>query len=111
MVVELLAEPSWCRRRGGRLTRELLDRCRELNRQINQLEAELRDLVRRLAPTLLAIPGCGVLSAALMIGETAGVHRFRNKDAYARFTGTAPIPVWSGSARARSVSTAAATGP
>ena len=80
----------------ARLARELLDRCAELNRQINQLEAELRRLVQVLAPSLLAIPGCGVLSAAVLIGETAGVHRFRNKDAYARFTGTAPIPVWSG---------------
>lgn len=33
----------------------------------------------------------------MIIGETAGAQRFRNKDAYARFTGTAPIPVWSGS--------------
>lgn len=32
----------------------------------------------------------------MILGETAGVHRFRSKDAYARFTGTAPIPVWSG---------------
>jgi transposase len=38
-----------------------------------------------------------VLGAAMILGETAGVHRFRSKDAYARFTGTAPIPVWSGS--------------
>jgi len=80
----------------ARLTRELLIRCVELNRQINRLEAELRHLVRTLAPSLLAIPGCGVLSAAVIIGETAGVHRFRDKDAYARFTGTAPVPVWSG---------------
>ncbi|MGJ6970038.1 transposase [Streptosporangium sp. G11] len=50
-----------------------------------------------MAPQLLAIPGCGVLSAATIIGETAGVHRFRSKAAFARFTGTAPIPVWSGS--------------
>uniref|UniRef100_UPI00300DB98C IS110 family transposase n=1 Tax=Nonomuraea sp. LPB2021202275-12-8 TaxID=3120159 RepID=UPI00300DB98C len=34
--------------------------------------------------------------AATIIGETAGVHRFRSKAAFARFTGTAPIPVWSG---------------
>ena len=32
----------------------------------------------------------------MILGETAGAHRFRSKDAYARFTGTAPIPVWSG---------------
>jgi transposase len=34
--------------------------------------------------------------AAVIIGETTGVHRFRDKDAFARFTGTAPVPVWSG---------------
>jgi transposase len=54
-----------------------------------------------LAPSLLAIPGCGILNAAMILGETAGVHRFRNKDAYARFTATAPIPVWSGSSRGK----------
>jgi transposase len=81
----------------ARLTRALLERCRELTGQINALEAELKMLVGRLAPSLLALPGCGVLGAAMILGETAGVHRFRNKDAYARFTGTAPIPVWSGS--------------
>ena len=81
----------------ARLTRALLERCRALTGQINALEAELKVLVRRLAPSLLALPGCGVLGAAMILGETAGVHRFRSKDAYARFTGTAPIPVWSGS--------------
>jgi transposase len=60
--------------------------------QIKALESGLRILVRRLAPSLLAVPGCGVLSAAMILGETAGAHRFRSKDAYARFTGTAPIP-------------------
>ncbi|WP_218026030.1 transposase [Nocardia miyunensis] len=63
----------------------------------NDLERQLRERVRLLAPSLLAVPGCGVLSAAVIIGETAGAQRFRSKDAYARFTGTAPIPVWSGS--------------
>lgn len=45
----------------ARLARELLSRCRELTAQINALEAELKTLVRRLAPSLLALPGCGVL--------------------------------------------------
>ncbi|WP_261555682.1 transposase [Frankia tisae] len=80
----------------ARLARELVDRIRDLTRTINGLEAELRILVRELAPSLLAVPGCGVLGAAMILGETAGVHRFRDKDAYARLTGTAPIPVWSG---------------
>jgi transposase len=85
----------------ARLARRLLARCRDLTVEINQLEAELAVLVRSLAPSLLAVPGCGVLSAAVILGETAGAHRFKSKDAYARFTGTAPIPVWSGDSRGK----------
>jgi transposase len=85
----------------ARLARQLLARCRDLTVEINTLETELRPLVRRLAPALLAVPGCGVLGAAMILGETAGAGRFRSKDAYARFTGTAPIPVWSGDRRGK----------
>jgi transposase len=85
----------------ARLARRLLARCRELTTGINALEVELGSLVRQLAPALLAVPGCGVLGAAMILGETAGVGRFRSKDAYARFTGTAPIPVWSGDRRGK----------
>ena len=81
----------------ARIAGELVERCRELTVQVNALERELRDLVRVQAPALLAIPGCGVLGAATIVGETADVSRFRSKDAFARFTGTAPIPIWSGS--------------
>lgn len=63
----------------ARLTRDLLTRCDELNHQINALEAELRHLTLAIAPALLAILGCGVLTAAVIIGETAGVHRSRDK--------------------------------
>lgn len=81
----------------ARIARELVMRCRELTVQVNDLERELRERVGLLAPSLLTLPGCGVLGAATILGETAGARRFRSKDAYARFTGTAPIPVWSGS--------------
>lgn len=75
---------------------ELVGRCRELTRRANELEREIRRLVGPVAPTLLALRGCGALTAAKVVGETAGVDRFRSKDAYARHNGTAPIPVWSG---------------
>ncbi|MFI0446617.1 IS110 family transposase [Actinomadura sp. 6N118] len=78
------------------LARELLARCREMTVRINQLERQLKRLVEAMAPELLAVPGCGVLGAATIIAETAGVQRFKSKAAFARFTGTAPIPVWSG---------------
>lgn len=80
----------------ARIAVEQVARCRQLTVTINALERELRDLVRVLAPALLAIPGCGVLGAAVIVGETAGAARFRSRGAFARFTGTAPIPVWSG---------------
>ena len=72
------------------ITRELLDRVRELNRRINELEREITPLIRELAPTLLTVPGCGALTAAKLVGETAGAQRFRSKSAYARWNGTAP---------------------
>lgn len=37
-----------------------------------------------------------MLSAAKIVGETAGVARFRSTAAFARWNGTAPIPVSSG---------------
>jgi transposase len=52
----------------ARVARRLVSRCRELTEQINDLEAELRQLVRQLAQAQLAVPGCGVLSAAMILG-------------------------------------------
>jgi transposase len=79
----------------ARLAHTLTGRCRELTAQINELTAELTGLICVQAPALIAIPGCGALTAAKILGETAGVDRFRSKDAYARHNGTAPLPVWS----------------
>ena len=79
----------------ARLARELANRCAELTAVINALEKEIAQLVKQLAPALLALPGCGPLTAAKIIGETAGVNRFKSRDAYARYNGTAPLPVWS----------------
>ena len=78
------------------IVREQLVRVRELNTRALELERQIMLLVIRLAPSLLAIPGCGALTAAKIVGETAGVKRFRSKSAYARWNGTAPQPVWSG---------------
>jgi transposase len=79
----------------ARIARDLVGRCHELTTEINQLEQEIATLVERLAPSLLAICGCGALTAAKILGETAGIERFKSPDAYARHNGTAPLPVWS----------------
>jgi transposase len=75
---------------------ELVGRCRELTGRINQLQGQLRRLVAPLAPSLLGLAGCGVLTAAKLVAETAGVGRFRSRAAFAMQTGTAPVPVGSG---------------
>ena len=80
---------------------ELVCRIRDLTKRANELEAEIRTVVRKTAPSLLALPGCGVLSAAKIVAETAGVDRFKSRSAFARWNGTAPIPVWTGSERFR----------
>ncbi len=79
----------------ARLARDLTARCRSLTIEIKQLEREIAGLVEMLAPSLLAICGCGPLTAAKILGETAGIDRFKSPDAYARHNGTAPLPVWS----------------
>ena len=56
---------------------------------------------RQVAPALLAMPGCGELTAAKLVGETAGVTRFKSEAAFARHAGVAPIPVWSGNTAGR----------
>lgn len=79
----------------ARLARELTERIRHITLDINKLTQEITTLVETMTPTLIAIPGCGALTAAKILGETAGVDRFKSKDAYARHNGTAPMPVWS----------------
>ena len=80
----------------GRIARDLVVRIRELTVAINALEREIARLVPNLAPSLLALTGCGPLTAAKLVGETAGVGRFRSAAAFARHNGSAPLPVWSG---------------
>ena len=78
------------------IARELVDDIRRLTVRSNALERHIARLIEPVAPTLLALVGCGALTAAKILGETAGVRRFRSRAAFARHNGTAPIPVWSG---------------
>lgn len=68
---------------------------------INGLAKRIGERVRKAAPALLAMPGCGELTAAKLVGEAAGVTRFKNEAAFARHSGVAPIPVWSGNTAGR----------
>jgi transposase len=79
-----------------RIARDELRRIRELTQTIKTLEAEITGLVAQIAPHLLNEPGFGPLTAAKLVGEVAGAHRFSSDAKLARAAGIAPIPVSSG---------------
>jgi transposase len=79
-----------------RIALEELADIRALTERIKGLEKELTALVRIQAPQLLALPGCGPLTAAKLLGETADPARFRSEACFAMHAGVAPIPASSG---------------
>jgi transposase len=103
----VLIHPGWQTKIARRLSRtertvqvqiarDMIARVRELTRTITELYEQLADLVRQVAPQLLAEKGLGVLIAAKLIGEIAGIDRFTSDAQLARISGCAPIPVSSG---------------
>jgi len=80
----------------ARIAAELVARCRELTERVRQLEGELQALVEQEAPPLLALRGCGALTAAKLVAEIAGVRRFKSDAQLAKHGGAAPLPASSG---------------
>lgn len=80
----------------ARIAADLVERIRQLTVDINELRQELEARTGISAPNLRQIHGIGPLAAAKLIGEVAGISRFRSRHAFARHNGTAPTPVWSG---------------
>ena len=78
------------------IAREQIAQIRTLTRQINALKDELGTLVAAQRPWLLEECGCGALTAAILIGRTAGAERFPTDAHFARQAGSAPIPASSG---------------
>ena len=82
-----------------RLARRLVARCGELTVEVNELEREIRRMVRTQCPELLRVPGCAELTAAKLVGEVAGVTRFATEAKLALYGGVAPLEVSSGEHR------------
>jgi transposase len=79
-----------------RIAKEQVRRIRELSRESRDLKRELHALVAAHRPQLLAELGCSTITAAILIGQTAGAQRFPTDAHFARMAGVAPIPVSSG---------------
>jgi transposase len=102
-----LDRPAWLERLARRLARaeqsarvriarELVIEIGRRSRRAAALEAEISALVEGQAPALLELKGCGALTAAKLIAETAGAARFASDAKFARLAGVAPIPASSG---------------
>jgi transposase len=90
---------AWLATQQGLLAELARDEFDEIVRLIDvahALERRIAGRVRAAAPALLSIQGCGHLTAAKIVAEVAGIDRFKSEAAFARHTGVAPIPHWSG---------------
>jgi len=79
-----------------RIARELVKAIRDRTKRATALECEIGVKVKEQAPQLLELQGCGMLTAAKLIAETAGAKRFASDAKFARLAGVAPIPASSG---------------
>ena len=82
-----------------RVAKAILKRICEIYREELELLAELKALIEAHCPQLLAEHGCGPVTAAIIIGHTAGAKRFPTDACFARHAGTAPIPASSGNTK------------
>jgi transposase len=82
-----------------RIARELIGRCRSLTRTIVALDRELQRRISETAPGLLALPGCGPISAAKLLAEIGPIERFDTDAQLARHAGVAPLEASSGKHR------------
>lgn len=74
---------------------EMINELADVNRRIRDLDAMIKELVSPLAPNLLAITGISHNSAAVLLAEIGDIKRFSTSAKLARYTGCAPIPVYS----------------
>jgi transposase len=95
---------EWLDTRDGlvaELAREELADIARVSETANALEKRIEHRIKNVVPALLSIPGCGPLSAAKIVAETANVERFATEAAFASFAGVTPTPKWSGTSRNR----------
>jgi transposase len=78
------------------LALEHLDDLRRLDAQMRASKARIGEAITASGTSLTELFGVGPVVAATIIGYTGDVARFRNRDHFAAYTGTAPIEVSSG---------------
>lgn len=89
-------EPSeYWRENVKSLIRHLLD----LRQELESLKKEMKNLCEQIPgyQQLRTIPGCGLITAAVMLAEIMDISRFKSADALISYAGTDPVNKRSGS--------------
>ena len=84
---------------------ELLDDIRRLDAQLKESHKRIRTAVTASSTSLTEVFGIGPVLAAMLIGYTGDIDRFRSRDHYAAYNGTAPTEFSSGGRVVHRVST------
>jgi transposase len=76
----------------GTIICDLAQQLLRLKRSIEDIEAKLKETVPATGQQLETFQGVGIVSAAVLIGETRDTARFNHdKDRFARYNGSAPV--------------------
>ena len=78
------------------LAAEILDDVRRVDAQLRELHKRLTAVVLASKTSVTSIVGVGSIVAAMVVGITGDVSRFRTSDDFIAYAGTAPIEVSSG---------------
>jgi transposase len=78
------------------LAAALIEDLRRIDAQLRDTRKKLDTAVRASGTTLTGLFGIGPVTAAVIIGEVRDASRFKNRDHFAAYNGTAPIEVASG---------------
>jgi transposase len=78
------------------LALELLEDVRRLDTQLKESHKRIKMAVRASGTSLTDVYGIGPVLACALIGYTGDVTRFKNRDQFAAYNGTAPVEVSSG---------------
>ena len=78
------------------LARDLIDDICRLDAQLKESHKGIASAVKASSTTLTDLFGVGPMIAATVIGNVGDIRRFRNRDHFAAYTGTAPVEYSSG---------------
>jgi transposase len=79
-----------------RLAVELIGELERVDKNIKAADKDLKELVREHGSTLTELHGIGPSGAARLLADVGDIHRFRDRDRFASWNGTAPLDASSG---------------